>query len=547
MDNQRLILVVALSVILLFLWQAWDKQHIEAPVAPTTSTTTSPSGSTVPTLTTPGTQATSTAPSSEPPHGQRIHITTDLLQAQIDTSGGDLRDLYLRAYPVKVGEPQKPFELLRDAGNYLFYVQTGLFGHSPFWPNHKTLYNTSATTYQLAPGQQTLQVPLTWSGPDGLRVTKTYTFHRNSYVVDVSYAITNGGKQPRNAYLYAQLLRSYIAPPHHMFGVAPSYTGAAVYSPAKKYDKVPFEHMAAKPLKMNVTGGWVAMLEHYFVGAWVPPATTASEFYSLVSDGNHYTVGYKTTAPTTIAPGATATLDARLYAGPTEQARLKKVAPGLDLTVDYGLLTFIAAPLYWLLAHIHDIVGNWGWSIILLTVLIKLAFYPLSATSYRSMAHLRRVQPKLASLKERYGDDREKMSKAMMEIYKTEKINPLGGCLPIVVQIPVFISLYWVLLETVELRQAPFIFWIHDLSAADPYFILPILMGISMLTQQIISPQMTDPMQRKVMMAMPVLFTFFFAFFPAGLVLYWVVQNILSIAQQWWITHRFEASARNKK
>jgi len=544
MDNQRVVLFVALSVIILLLWQAWEKEYPSTP----TSTTTAASTQTIPTVPTAGatTSTTVIAPGVAPERGERIHITTDLLEGEIDTSGGDLRQLYLRAYPVEVDKPDRPLELLRDQGSYLFFVQSGLIGRSGEWPNHKTLYHSVNANYMLAPGQESVQVPLVWTGPDGLRVTKTYTFHRNSYVVDVSYAITNSGKLPRNAYLYAQLLRSYTQPSHHFFGAAPSYVGAAVYSPAKKYQKVPFTSMADKPLAVNVTGGWVAVLEHYFVGAWIPPSTTPAQLYTEVMDSDHYVVGYKTLAPATIAPGATVELGARLYAGPTEQARLKKVAPGLVLTVDYGWLTFIAAPLYWLLAYIHGWVGNWGWAIILLTVLIKLIFYPLSATSYRSMAHLRRVQPKLASLKERYGDDREKMSQAMMEIYKTEKINPLGGCLPIVVQIPVFISLYWVLLETVELRQAPFILWIHDLSAADPYFILPILMGISMLTQQLLSPQMTDPMQRKVMMAMPVLFTFFFAFFPAGLVLYWVVQNLLSIAQQWWITHQFEAGARTK-
>ncbi|MHB8453317.1 MAG: membrane protein insertase YidC [Acidiferrobacterales bacterium] len=541
MDNQRLALFVALSVILLLLWQAWEKDHQPVPAAPTASAT-----QVVPAAPTAASVAPNPSGSATaiPESGQRIHITTDLLTAEIDTSGGDLRQLYLRGYPIKVNEPDKPFEMLRDRGNYLFFVQSGLIGRDGEWPNQNSLYQATATQYTLAPGQTSVEVPLTWAGPQGLRVTKTYTFHRNSYVVDVSYAITNGGKVAQNAYLYAQIRRSYTQPPHHLFGVAPSYVGAAVYSPEKKYEKIPFTRMAEKPLAMNVTGGWVAMLEHYFVGAWVPPSTTPAQFYTEVGGPDEYVVGYKTLTPATIAPGGSARLGARLYAGPTEQARLKQVAPGLVLTVDYGWLTFIAAPLYWLLAHIHGLVGNWGWSIILLTVLIKLIFYPLSATSYRSMAHLRRVQPKLASLKERYGDDREKMSKAMMEIYKTEKINPLGGCLPIVVQIPVFISLYWVLLETVELRQAPFILWIHDLSASDPYFILPVIMGVSMLTQQLISPQMTDPMQRKIMMAMPVLFTFFFAFFPAGLVLYWVVQNILSIAQQWWITHQFEARNR---
>ncbi|MHB8427962.1 MAG: membrane protein insertase YidC [Acidiferrobacterales bacterium] len=545
MDNQRMLLLVVLSVILLLMWQAWEIQH-PAAVIPTAAVPAAPSVPAAPASPGGGLSPTRNAAAATLPAGERIQVTTDLFDAVLDTRGGDLRQLDLKAYPVKVNEPDRPLKLFRDQGNYVFYVQSGLIGRSGQWPDHKALYQASATRYVLAPDQDSLQVPLTWVGPRGLRVTKTYTFHRDSYVVDVSYAISNGGSATRNAYLYAQLLRSYIAPPHHLFGVAPSYVGAAVYSPAKKYRKVPFDDMKHKPLAEDTTGGWVAVLQHYFVGAWIPPRTAHTQFYSEALGNHRYLVGYKTLTPTTVAPGSTTVVDARLYAGPTDQGRLKKIAPGLDLTVDYGWLTFIASPIYWLLAHIHNVVGNWGWSIILLTVLIKLVFYPLSATSYRSMAHLRRVQPKLASLKERYGDDREKLSQAMMEIYKTEKINPLGGCLPIVVQIPVFISLYWVLLQSVELRQAPFILWIHDLSARDPYFILPILMGISMLTQQLISPQMTDPLQRKVMMAMPVLFTFFFAFFPSGLVLYWVCQNLLSIAQQWWITRRFNADHRAK-
>ncbi len=545
MDNQRLFLLVILSAILLLMWQAWENQHPPVPAQIVRPATPSVPASPTTASTSASAPATPVGP-AKPATGAHIRVVTDLFSAELDTRGGDLRQLDLKAYPVSETRPNSPLRLFRDQGRYVFYVESGLIGRHGPWPDHQSLYQPAALHYTLAAGQDTLKVPLTWTGPGGLRVVKTYTFHRDSYVIDVSYTITNGGQTPRSPYLYAQFLRSYTPPPHHLFGVAPSYVGAAVYSPQKKYQKVPFDDMRHKPLALDTHGGWVAMLQHYFVGAWIPPRSANTRFYSEALGDHHYLAGYKTLTPAVIAPGATATLSTRLYAGPTDQARLRKVAPGLDLTVDYGWLTFIAAPLYWLLAHIHAVVGNWGWSIILLTVLIKLVFYPLSATSYRSMAHLRQVQPKLAALKERYGDDRQKLSQAMMEIYKTEKINPLGGCLPIVVQIPVFISLYWVLLQSVELRQAPFILWIHDLSARDPYFILPILMGISMLTQQLISPQMTDPLQRKVMMAMPVLFTFFFAFFPSGLVLYWVCQNLLSIAQQWWITRRFDAGRRAK-
>ncbi len=542
MDNQRLFLIVILSAILLLIWQSWEKQHPATTASSVTATRVTPAGAapaTPPAPPTPSAAPAVKAASATQTSGSPVYVTTDLFKAELTTSGADLRRLYLKAYPVKVTEPHKPLELMRNQGSYVFYVESGLIGHSSQWPNHETLYHAAATHYALAPGEDVLQIPFTWAGPHGLRVTKTYIFHRGSYVIDVRYAITNGGTATRDAYLYAQLLRSYIPPPHHLFGAKPSYVGAAVYTPSKKYRKISFGDLKHKPLAIKSSGGWVAVLQQYFVSAWVPARNATTQFYSENLGDHHYVVGYKTLTPTAIAPGATATLGARLYAGPTNPTLLHKVTPGLDLAVDYGWLTFIASPLYWLLSHIHNVVGNWGWAIILLTVLIKLVFYPLSATSYRSMAQLRRVQPKLASLKERYGDDREKLNKAMMEIYKTEKINPLGGCLPVVVQIPVFIALYWVLLQSVALRQAPFIFWIHDLSAKDPYFILPVLMGASMLIQQLISPQMTDPLQRKVMLVMPVLFTFFFAFFPSGLVLYWVCQNILSIAQQWWIMRRF--------
>jgi YidC/Oxa1 family membrane protein insertase len=305
--------------------------------------------------------------------------------------------------------------------------------------------------------------------------------------------------------------------------------------------------MAEKRLQENTTGGWVAMLQHYFVGALIPPEKVPAQAYTDVQDTNHYVLGYKNLTPTQINPSEGGRLHTRLYLGPKEQDRLEQIAPGLSLTVDYGWLTVIAAPLYWVLSRIHQAVGNWGWSIVILTVLIKLAFYPLSAASYKSMANMRRLQPRLVSLKERFGDDRQRMHQAQMELYKTEKLNPLGGCLPILVQVPVFIALYWVLLESVELRQAPFILWIKDLSSPDPYFVLPIIMGITMAVTQMLSPASLDPIQKKVMMALPFVFTVFFLFFPSGLVLYWVVNNVLSIAQQWWITRTIERQAKPSK
>ncbi len=547
MDNQRLILFLALSMVLMLLWQAWEQQH--APVTPVSVT--APGVATrgngdVPTPPKASDGTVPSAPSTDlavTESGKRITITTDVYIAEIDTLGGDLRRLALRKYPAKAGQPDAPLELLSESGNELYITQTGLVAHGIDWPNHRTVYSAAHYQYTLAAGQDSLQIPLSWNGPNGLRVVKTYTFQRDSYAVKLDYAIHNDGKQPVEAYFYAQLLRSHVEQ-HSLLSAAPSYVGGAIYTPENKYEKITFDDMTKKPLEREVKGGWVAMLQHYFVGAWMPLADSVDTFYAKTQDGARHVIGYKTASASKIAPGQDAVLGSTLYAGPKEHKRLLKQATGMDLTVDYGWLHVISKPLFDLLHYIHGWVGNWGWAIIILTLLIKLVFYPLSAASYKSMANMRRVQPKMQSIKERYGDDKQKQQQAMMELYKTEKINPLGGCLPIVVQIPVFIALYWVLLESVEMRQAPFALWITDLSSPDPYFVLPVLMGATMLVTQLLSPQMGDPLQRKVMMALPVVFTVFFAFFPAGLVLYWVVQNLLSIAQQWMITRQVEAGVK---
>lgn len=547
MDNQRLILFLALSMVLMLLWQAWEQQHAPAPpISAIATSTTAPNNGDVPSAPKAGDGSILTAQTTDlavTQSAKRITVTTDLYIAEIDTLGGDLRRLALRKHPDKVAQPDVPFELLSESGNELYITQTGLVAHGIDLPNHRSVYNAAKTQYVMEAGQDSIKIPLSWDGPNGLRVVKSYTFQRDSYAVKLDYAIHNGGKQTAEAYFYAQLLRSHVEQ-HSMLSAAPSYVGAAIYTPEHKYEKISFDDMTKKPVEREVKGGWVAMLQHYFVGAWMPPADSVNTFYAKTQDGSRHVIGYKTATPSKIAPGQDVEITTTLYAGPKEHKRLLKQAEGMTYTVDYGWLTVIASPLFDLLHYIHGWVRNWGWAIIILTILIKLVFYPLSATSYKSMANMRRVQPKMQSIKERYGDDKAKQQQAMMELYKTEKINPLGGCLPIAVQIPVFISLYWVLLESVEMRQAPFALWIHDLSSADPYFVLPVLMGISMLVTQLLSPQMGDPLQRKVMMALPVVFTVFFAFFPAGLVLYWVVQNLLSIAQQWMITRQVEAGSK---
>ena len=552
MNYQRLFLVFALALILMLIWQAWEQEkQSQRPAA--TAPAPVPAVSDRPPVEPPPRGV----PEAPPPLdravtpkalkpakleiGARIQVRTDLLEAVIDTHGGDLRVLRLRKHPVSVDKPDEPFTLLDDSDDGFFVAQSGLIGYEGKYPNHKARYVAEGRHYTLAGGQTELRVPLKWRGPDGARYIKTYIFRRDSYVIDVEYTVINAREHEWNGFFYGQLKRSY-ADKRGMFAL-PIYTGAAIYTPEDKYQKIAFEDMADTPLAREVTGGWVAILQHYFVGAWMPGAKDRNQFYSDVLDGPRYVIGYKNLTPARIAPGQTGKLGASLYVGPKEQRRLKQLIEGMALTVDYGWLTVLSAPLFWLLEWIHGGIGNWGWAIIFLTILIKLVFYPLSAASYKSMARMKKVQPKLKSIKERYGNDKQRVQQAMMELYKTEKINPLGGCLPVLIQIPVFIALYWVLLESVEMRQAPFMLWIRDLSLPDPYYVLPLVMGLTMFLQQKMNPAPLDPIQKKIFTILPVMFTVFFLFFPAGLVLYWVVNNILSIAQQWQILRTIKAKS----
>ena len=469
MDNQRLFLFFALALVLMLIWQAWEQEHAPPPIAtaPTSTSATAPaSAPDVPRVATSAADVVPAPKASEAlKQGARLQVRTDVFDAVIDTQGGDLRALSLRQYPVAADKPEEPFPLMRDEpSSELFVAQSGLIGLDGNYPNHKTLFSAAAKNYTLADGQNELRVPLAFSAPDGVQYTKTYIFHRGSYVVEVEFEVKNTGRREWAGYFYGQFQRTHTAT-SGIFTTIPSYTGGAIYTPENKYEKIPLDNMAEKPLKREVTGGWVAMLQHYFVGSWLLAKDERNQFYSDVLDHTRHVLGFKNTNPTKIAPGASGVFRNSLYAGPKEQKILKTLTEGMDLTVDYGWLTVISAPLFWLLAAIHRLLGNWGWAIIVLTVLIKAVFYPLSAASYKSMAHMRKMQPKMVALKERYGDDRQKLNQAMMEMYKTEKINPLGGCLPIVIQIPVFLALYWVLLESVEMRQAPWVLWIKDLSA----------------------------------------------------------------------------------
>ena len=543
MDTKRLILFVIFAMSTLMLWDAWQRDQAPAELTQQAATL---DGS-VPTANpqTPASAANSALAAPDSTYqlnkAQRITVNTDLYQAEIETAGGDLRKLILLKHRADDSDKAN-FVLLDDSGKGMTYVaQSGLLGLN--LPTHKDMYTTTATSYNLADGQDALSVTLSYIN-QGVTVDKVYTFHRNQYLIDVNYNITNGTETAITPAVYYQIVHDSES--RQGSALMPTFTGGAYFSETTKFKKLSFKDMGKEPLKLSSDNGWVGLLQHYFVSAWIPKQGVAHEFYSTKLTDNIFSIGSKSTLAT-IAPGATLAVPAKLFSGPQTQKDLIAAAPGLEYAVDYGWLTIVATPLFWLLSKIHTLVQNWGVAIILLTILIKAAFFKLSATSYRSMAQMRELAPRLQAMKEKFGDDRQKMQMAMMELYKKEKINPMSGCLPILIQIPVFIALYWVLLGSVELRHAPFFGWIKDLSAIDPYYILPILMGATMIIQTRLNPKPTDPIQAKVMTWMPVIFSVFFFFFPAGLVLYWLVNNVLSITQQWYINKSIHAEALVKK
>jgi YidC/Oxa1 family membrane protein insertase len=468
-----------------------------------------------------------------------ITVRTDVLIAEIDPVGGVVRRLEFTQHKDKV-DKDRNFVLFEQSADHTYMAQSGLIGDN--LPNHTTAYRAASSNYQLADGGDEVTVTLTAPETNGIAVTKRITFRRGSYLINESFQIVNGGSDELKPFAYFQFLRDG-QPAAGDSKMVPTFTGTAVYTEQSKFHKVNFGDIdkGKADYPKHANDGWIAFVQHYFVAAWLPPGETPREFFTRALGSGLYAAGVIVPAGS-IAPRASGQVDMRLYAGPQEQEKLATLAPGLQLAVDYGWLTVIAAPLFWVLSAIQKWVNNWGVAIIILTIIIKLIFYPLSAASYKSMAKMRVLGPKMQKLKEQFGDDRQRMQQAMVEMYKTEKINPLGGCLPILVQIPVFIALYWVLLASVELRNAPFMLWITDLSAQDPYYILPVLMGITMIIQTSLNPTPPDPVQAKVMKIMPVVFSVFFFFFPAGLVLYWLVNNILSIAQQWQITRAIERS-----
>lgn len=540
MDFQRVFLFLIFSFSAFILWEGWNKQ--QNPTIEIVKASSTPVASALLTTGKEKQQISSSSVSVDQvkAKAESIRVVTDYLSVEISTLGGDITHIDLLKHFDTI-DRTKHFVLLHNDLEHKYVAQSGLLGQG--LPTHNTVFSSQASSYALIEGKDSLQVRLLATDVNGAKVTKVFVFHKSSYLIDVSYEVSNLSNANLETSAYFQLVRDDSEPAGGTMFV-PTYTGPAVYTDKDKFQKIDFASIAKNKAGIPSTSdnGWAGMLQHYFVSAWVPTGNSPREFYAKQIDDKSYSIGLILPVAT-IAPGNTGVVSVPLYVGPA-QSNLDNIAVGLGLTVDYGFLTIIAKPIFWLLTAINEWVQNWGWSIIILTILIKLAFFPLSAASYRSMAKMKLVAPKLAKIKEQYSDDRERLNRAMMDLYKTEKINPLGGCLPVLIQIPVFISLYWAILSSVEMRYAPFIGWITDLSKADPYYILPVIMGVSMLIQTKLNPKPADPMQAKLMQIMPVAFSVVFFFFPVGLVLYSVVNNVLSILQQWYITRNTEAEAK---
>jgi YidC/Oxa1 family membrane protein insertase len=536
MDFQRLFLFLIFSFSLMMVWDGWQRyQHPQQQTAEIKSD--------LPVATTKPAELAALATTIQQPvkvgAGKLIKVKTDFLEAEINSVGGDLQRLDFLKH-LDGQDKTKQFVLFeKGAGTHNYVAQSGLLGEG--MPNHNTLFSTEQDNYVLSSTSDQLQVRLSAVTANGIKIAKLLTFHKSSYVIEVSYEIENTTATALATSAYFQLIRDSLDPAGGS-KMVPTYTGLAVYTDKNKFQKVAFSDVdkAKVEYPKDADNGWIGVLQHYFVAAWMPKDKTNREYFTRKLDGGSYSAGVIVPVPV-IAAGQKSTVSVPLYAGPA-QSKLDDIAPGLGLTVDYGWLTIVATPIFWTLTFIQGIVQNWGGAIIILTLLIKLLFFPLSAASYRSMAKMRLVAPKLEKIKLQYANDREKLNHAMMDLYKTEKINPLGGCLPVLIQIPVFIALYWSILASVEMRNAPFIGWITDLSTADPYYVLPVLMGASMFLQSRLNPVPPDPMQAKIMKIMPIAFSVVFFWFPAGLVLYSIVNNALSIAQQWYITRSIEVA-----
>lgn len=566
MDIQRIVLFAGLAIVSYLMVLAWNEdynqpQQRSAPQEQTAEVDANDNGSEE--LALPDEGATEQRPDSEEfsapgeanntdttvEAGDRlITVRTDVLELKIDRVGGNLVEASLLDYDRTLNS-EEPLKLLQKGDNRTYFLESGMIGRDGFDSRRNgnpPVYQAADTEYELQEGQDAISVDLTLTTEQGVEVTKRYALSRDSYEIDVRYLINNQTDNAWQGNFTGKIVRDEAPDPtaQNSMGIR-AFLGLVVSSSEDPYEKYDFSDLDDSNVNLPVTNGWLAFLQHYFISAWVPPRDETHQFQTT-KRGNLNVMGFVGPA-TLVEPGTSGEAGARIYLGPKVIDRLENMAPNLDRTVDFGFLFFLSLPLFMILEWFYGIVGNWGVAIILLTVLVKAVFFKLSATSYRSMARMRAVAPQLTRLRELYGDDRQRMSQEMMALYKKEKINPLGGCLPILVQMPVFIALYWVLFESVQLRHAPFMLWIQDLSQMDPYFILPILMGASMMLQMHLNPTPPDPMQAKIMKLMPIIFTVFFLWFPAGLVLYWLTNNVLSIAQQWYITHKIESEMASRK
>ncbi|MBA5236478.1 membrane protein insertase YidC [Pectobacterium aroidearum] len=526
MDSQRNLLLIALLFVTFMLWQAWETD--KNPPATTQAIQQATNAVT-------GDATNQGVPASG--QGKLITVKTDVLSLTINTRGGDVEQAHLLAYPDTLGS-DKPFHLLETTSEFVYQAQSGLTGkNGPDNPANgpRPLFTTTQDSFELADGQNELRIPMTYTAADGVTYTKTFVLKRGDYALNVDYSVNNTSAQPLELTLFGQLKQSIDLPKHRDTGSSNfalhTYRGAAFSSSEDKYKKYSFSDMDEN-LNITTNSGWVAMLQQYFATAWIPTTAGANTFYTNKLGNGQAAIGFKA-APVVVAAGSQQSLNATLWVGPEIQDKMAAVAPHLDLTVDYGWLWFISQPLFKLLKFLHGFIGNWGFSIIAITFIVRGVMYPLTKAQYTSMAKMRLLQPKLQAMRERIGDDKQRMSQEMMALYKSEKVNPLGGCFPLLIQMPIFLALYYMLMGSVELRHAPFALWIHDLSAQDPYYILPILMGVTMFFIQKMSPTtVTDPMQQKIMTYMPVIFTVFFLWFPSGLVMYYIVSNLVTILQQ---------------
>jgi YidC/Oxa1 family membrane protein insertase len=551
-DIRRTILWVVFAFSLVLLWDQWQVYNgrtatffpnATAPAATASAPAASasvPSSAALPSAL-PGAGAAATLPAPDSPANaataiahERIEVSTDVLKLVFDTEGGAIVKSEFLQYPAQ-DDPAQPFVLLDTGATRFYQAQSGLIG-GPF-PTHKTPMQFSGER-TLADGANELVLRFESPEQGGVRLNKIYTLRRGSYVIDMRHEVLNASGQPVSPQLYVQLVRDGNKPEGESSFYS-TFTGPAFFTDGTKYQKVDFSNIDKNKAEFAASApdGWVAMVQHYFASVWLPPAGQARENFARKVDANLYAAG--SIMPIgTVAPGATQGADARLFIGPQQEKALEGTAPGLELLKDYGMFAIISKPLFWLLDKLHGVLGNWGWSIVALVLLLKIVFYPLNAKAFTSMAKMKAISPRITDLRERLKDDPRQMQTEMMRIYREEKVNPLGGCLPMVVQMPVFMGLYYVLSSSVEMRGAPWLLWIHDLSARDPYFILPVIYTLTMLLQTALNPLPPDPMQAKMMWLMPLVFSVMFLFFPSGLVVYWITNNILTIAQQWIINNR---------